>query len=248
MAVRAAARRRAVHRPLARARAHGAYPVARRGRHRGGRAGGSERLRQARRGARDRARRHGELDLRCRRGRGGNRGAGGGARSPPAREADHCAPRRRGHARRGPDRACGGGGGVPARWAGAALLVAAFAAALGAARRAVRGRAGPGAAAAAAALGAIIYWLVHGSADWFWELPALGTAAFALLGIAAGLAPRGGLRARRPVATGRRAMAAVVAGTLLVGASFGAPALAERLVNRATAIYPHDGQKAFDDL
>jgi len=131
---------------------------------------------------------------------------------------------------------------------GAALLVTAFAAALGAARRAIRGRAGPGAAAAAAGLGAFIYWLVHGSADWFWELPALGTAAFALLGIAAGLAPRGGLRARRPVATGRRAVAAVVAGTLLGGASFGAPALAERLVNRATAIYPHHARQAFDDL
>ena len=131
---------------------------------------------------------------------------------------------------------------------GAALLVAAFAAALGAARRAVRGRAGPGAAAAGAGLAAFVYWLVHGSVDWFWELPALGTAAFAFLGIAAGLAPRRGLRMRRPAVTGRRAAAAVVAGTLLVGASFGAPALAERLVNRATAIYPHDASKAFDDL
>src|SRR5207302_78565 len=39
MAVRAAARRCAVHRPLARARTHGAHAVARRGRHCGGRVG-----------------------------------------------------------------------------------------------------------------------------------------------------------------------------------------------------------------
>src|SRR5207248_4106577 len=124
----------------------------------------------------------------------------------------------------------------------------AFAAAIGTALRALRGRAGPGAAAAAAGLGAFVYWLVHGSVDWFWELPALGTAAFALLGLAAGLAPRGPQRARRPVAIGPRAAAAAVAGTLLVGVRCGAPALAERVVNRATAIYPHDAKKAFDDL
>ena len=35
---------------------------------------------------------------------------------------------------------------------------------------------------------AFAYWFVHGSIDWFWELPALGAAAFAYLGLAASLA------------------------------------------------------------
>src|SRR5204863_522494 len=83
------------------------------------------------------------------------------------------------------------------------LLAVALGAILTAAARAVRQRAGPGAAAAAAGLGAFVYWLVHGSVDWFWELPALGAAAFALGGIAAGLAPRRGVPMRRPLARGR---------------------------------------------
>jgi O-antigen ligase len=131
---------------------------------------------------------------------------------------------------------------------GAALLGAALVAALGAAWRGVRGRAGPGAAAAAAGLGAFVYWLVHGSVDWFWEVPALGGAAFALLGIAAGLAPRGGSRARRPLASSTAAVAAAVTCAVLLAISFGAPALAERLVNRATSVYPSDARKAFDEL
>jgi tetratricopeptide repeat protein len=112
----------------------------------------------------------------------------------------------------------------------------------------VRGRTGPGAAAAAAGLGAVVYWLVHGSVDWFWELPAVGGAAFALIGIAAGLAPRRGPRGRRPIASGRAAVAATVVGALIVGASFGAPALSERFVTRAAAVYPRDARKAFDEL
>jgi tetratricopeptide (TPR) repeat protein len=128
---------------------------------------------------------------------------------------------------------------------GAALLAVAIGAALVAASRAVRRRSGPAAAAAAAGLGAFVYWLVHGSVDWFWELPALGGAAFALVGIAAGLAPRAGGYTRTPIAGSRTA---VLGATLVLAASFGAPALAERLVNRATAVYPSDARKAFDQL
>ena len=131
---------------------------------------------------------------------------------------------------------------------GAALLALALGAAVVAARRGIRARAGLGAAAAGAGLGAFVYWLVHGSVDWFWEFPALGWAAIALIGIAAGLAPRRGAAARRPVAVGRLAIATTAAGALLLAASFGAPALAERLVNRATAVYPTDPAKAFDQL
>jgi tetratricopeptide (TPR) repeat protein len=142
---------------------------------------------------------------------------------------------------------------------GTGLLALAIGAALFAAGRAVRRRSGPGAAAAAAGLGAFVYWLVHGSVDWFWEMPALGGAAFALAGVAAGLAPRRGGYARRPLVgprtgepRGRLALLAsppaVLAATLLLAASFGAPAIAERLANRATALYPRDARGAFDQL
>jgi tetratricopeptide (TPR) repeat protein len=42
----------------------------------------------------------------------------------------------------------------------------------------------------AAALGGFVYWVVHGSFDWFWEFAGLGAPAFALLGLACALAPR----------------------------------------------------------
>jgi tetratricopeptide (TPR) repeat protein len=42
----------------------------------------------------------------------------------------------------------------------------------------------------AAALAGFAYWVVHGSFDWFWEFAGLGAPAFALLGLACGLAPR----------------------------------------------------------
>jgi O-antigen ligase len=68
---------------------------------------------------------------------------------------------------------------------GAALVAAAHAGLLRAARRA-----DPlGAAVAAAALAGFAYWLVHGSFDWFWEFAGLGAPAFALLGLACALAP-----------------------------------------------------------
>ena len=44
---------------------------------------------------------------------------------------------------------------------------------------------------AAAALAGFGYWLVHGSVDWFWEFAGLGAPAFAMLGLACALAPRG---------------------------------------------------------
>jgi tetratricopeptide (TPR) repeat protein len=48
-----------------------------------------------------------------------------------------------------------------------------------------------GAIVAAAALAGFAYWAVHGSFDWLWEFAGLGGPAFALLGTACALAPRG---------------------------------------------------------
>ena len=56
---------------------------------------------------------------------------------------------------------------------------------------------------AAAALLPLVVWLIHGSVDWFWEMPALTAPALGFLGMAAALGARdsGGVASRRP---GRR--------------------------------------------
>jgi tetratricopeptide (TPR) repeat protein len=91
---------------------------------------------------------------------------------------------------------------------GALLLFGAFAAALAAVWRVLRARRADdlGAAVAGGAAIAFVYWLVHGSADWFFEFPGLSIAAFAMLGLAASLGPR-----RAAVAVVSRPSSAVLA-------------------------------------
>jgi O-antigen ligase len=88
---------------------------------------------------------------------------------------------------------------------GGALALVGVAAALFAAGRAMRRRGALGAAVAAAATAGFGYWIVHGSADWFWEYAGLAAPAFALLGIACALdrGPRGTARARAHTRTRR---------------------------------------------
>ncbi len=75
---------------------------------------------------------------------------------------------------------------------GALLAVVGLGAALLAAWRALARHPDPLArAVAAAAVAGFAYWVVHGSFDWFWEFAGLGAPAFALLGLACALAPRG---------------------------------------------------------
>jgi O-antigen ligase len=134
---------------------------------------------------------------------------------------------------------------------GALLLGAALVAALMAAARAAWRRAGWGSAAAAGAVGAFVYWLVHGSVDWFWEFPVLGGAAFALLGLAAGLAPR---RAeprplvRLPLLRSRPAVATAALAALVAALSFAAPALSLRYQHQAADIWRFRPARAFDKL
>jgi hypothetical protein len=66
---------------------------------------------------------------------------------------------------------------------GALLLAVALGAAVFAGVLAVRRGGLPG-AAAASGLAVFGYWLVHGSADWFWELAGLGLPAIVALGLA----------------------------------------------------------------
>jgi hypothetical protein len=75
--------------------------------------------------------------------------------------------------------------------AGFALLAAFLAAALWAAVPALRRGSAPGRALAAAALLPSIVWVIHGSVDWFWEMPALSAPALGFLGMAVRLGSAG---------------------------------------------------------
>jgi tetratricopeptide (TPR) repeat protein len=106
-----------------------------------------------------------------------------------------------------------------------------------------------------------VYWVVHGSIDWFWEFPALGAPAFALLGLAAGLLPRPAARLTltlprpgrgwRPRVLAARLAAApalVLALAVVPAASLAAPWLAELEQNTAVATWTTDPGSAFDHL
>lgn len=135
---------------------------------------------------------------------------------------------------------------------GTALLSVALAAALLAAWRALRLRRGPAQAAAAGGVATFTYWIVHGSVDWFWEIPALGGAAFALLGLAAGLAPRRAelrpARRSRPLAAGAPAFTLAVAGALALAISFAGPWLADRYVDQSLGLWRRDPDLALERL
>jgi len=112
-----------------------------------------------------------------------------------------------------------------------------------------RRRAGPGAAApAAAALTVFAYWLVHGSVDWFWEIPALGVGAFAMLGVAAALAPRPRMDGAPAPSLRVWALAAGGLCVLLAGVVLGLGWLAERRVQRAFDVWRTDPAAARAEL
>lgn len=104
----------------------------------------------------------------------------------------------------------------------------------------------------AAALVAFAYWFAHGSADWFWEIPALGALAFAALGIAAGASGPGLVsdthrpNGRRVVRAATAVAAVAVAG--LAAVSYALPWLAAKEVKSATRSWRADPARAFDAL
>jgi tetratricopeptide (TPR) repeat protein len=139
---------------------------------------------------------------------------------------------------------------------GTALLLTGVGAAMWAALLAIRRRSALGAAAAAAATASFVYWVIHGTVDWFWEFPALGAPAFAMLGLAAGLLPRAvrrppppGLRRQRSLPARVAAIPAVVLALALIPAlSLAAPWLAEVEQNGAASSWRSDPSGAFDKL
>lgn len=129
-----------------------------------------------------------------------------------------------------------------------ASLFAGFVGALLVALRRFRRLPRPQRSLAGAALATTTYWFAHGSVDWFWEIPFLGTVAFVSLGIAASLArgrelpERPSRRVQLPLAFG------VVACTALLAASLLLPWLAAEEVVRAATGWRANPAQAFARL
>jgi hypothetical protein len=103
-------------------------------------------------------------------------------------------------------------------------------------------------AVASASLVSAVYWLVHGSIDWLWEIPALGASALALLGLASGL---GEPRPDRRLSTPRPSAAVLATGAIFLVAAVGSyalPGLAALEVERAVRAWPEDPNGAFSRL
>ena len=128
---------------------------------------------------------------------------------------------------------------------GALLLAGAFGALLYSALMSVGRASPPTAAAAGAAVSVFVYWLAHGSVDWFLELPALAAPAIALLGTAAAMRPATAASARR--LRGAPALAGLALG-LAVAALLALPWLAEREVSRAAETWRDDVGAAYRAL
>ncbi len=93
-------------------------------------------------------------------------------------------------------------------------------------------------------LSGVAAWFLHGLADWLWELPALGLAAFALLGLAVGMAGWDQRRTPRPnrvPRSGRVLLTAASVGLVLAAAaSLAFPWLAARYEQHALANWSRD--------
>lgn len=128
-----------------------------------------------------------------------------------------------------------------------ALLFAAFlVAALLAAARSLRRRDPAVAGLAAACLGAFAYWLIHGSVDWFWEVPALGAPAFAWLAVAGQTVPRDPPGARNRLPFYARLPLVLVAAVAAVGLAI--PWVAAKEIETASASWAADPATAFRRL
>jgi O-antigen ligase len=94
---------------------------------------------------------------------------------------------------------------------------------------------------------AFFYWFVHGSVDWFWELPALAAVAFAFLGLAVALSAGDQGGEQRSVRDRYKALL-VVPVALVVTISYTGPWLSARYVDAASRNWRIDPTLAFDQL
>ena len=104
------------------------------------------------------------------------------------------------------------------------------------------------AALASAGLVSFSYWFVHGSIDWFWEIPALAAPALALLALAGGLSPAEPMRSGRARRAPRAVLALAAAGLVAASISYALPWLAARDVEAAVRSWRQDPAGALDRL
>lgn len=116
----------------------------------------------------------------------------------------------------------------------------------------LRGSPGRARALTGGLLAGVAAWVLHGLTDWLWEMPALGVAAFALLGLAVGMTRQDvdtGTASSRVAYPGRGALVVVaVAGVVAAAASLGFPWLAARYEQHATSSWRRDTPGAFAAL
>lgn len=110
---------------------------------------------------------------------------------------------------------------------------------------AVAGRRGRVAAASIACFAPFLYFFLHGLGDWFWEMPALGAAALAFLGVSLRLADGERLGARMLPRAPRWAVAVALAVLLL---AIVPPWLAARETALAASRWPEDVSLAYRRL
>jgi O-antigen ligase len=132
---------------------------------------------------------------------------------------------------------------------GVLLLLGGIVAALVAAARPIRRMDGVAPVVAGTGVVVFAYFIAHGSLDWFWEFPALGAPAFALLGIATAISSRSdplgepSASVRRRAATGGGIVLA-----LALAASLTIPWLAERELRSARELAGEDPAAALAKL
>ncbi len=130
---------------------------------------------------------------------------------------------------------------------GALLLLGGIVAALIAAARPIRRAEGIAPVVAGTGVVVFAYFIAHGSLDWFWEFPALGAPAFALLGMATAISSRSDLGDETPAAR-RAAIGGVVVLALALAASLAVPWLAERELRSARELAGEDPAAALSKL
>lgn len=130
---------------------------------------------------------------------------------------------------------------------GVLLLGGGTVAALIAAAGPIRRARALGAVSAATGVVVFVYFLAHGSLDWFWEFPALGTPAFALLGMSTAIDRRPDPPTRRD-RLGRPVLVAGGAFVLALLVALTPPWLAERELNDAKSIAGEDPAAALSKL
>ncbi|HWE80619.1 MAG TPA: O-antigen ligase family protein [Gaiellaceae bacterium] len=103
-------------------------------------------------------------------------------------------------------------------------------------------------AVAGMALTVVAYWLIHGSIDWFWEIPALGGIAFLCLGWAISLTRTEPPPAREKQRHGGLGKAAVAGLAVVAIASMLPPWLAAQETATAIDGWPQDPARAYARL